>query len=795
MLFAQLTITAHAPDSVAACEAVELSVVVRADGAMTPQLVPPPLTPFEVLRSSTVPPPQSIAVGGGSQGTQVEYRYVLATEQAGTFTLGSFEARAAGLVARSRPVRIVVSPSHANSTVPTIVARARVDTGLDVNFRALALPETVFVGQQANYEVAVFLNESVRDRLRRNPTFYPPDMQSTLAYDVPPRAGDPPRRRVGTRCFDALVYERALFPLVPGRISIPPAQLTYSLALSSSFFSREETRDLQTDSTVLFVVEPPVATRPSDYSGAVGDLRVTEQLDTTAARVGDPMLLTVKVIGSGNVKLFPRPAMAVSWATLVPAEERVQIDTTVRRVQGAKEFDWVLTPKLAGELELPPIRYTYFNPDTRKYETAAAPSARVHIALGSLATADTTDRRPVPALRPAYGGPVATAPEQRPLFWLFLAVAPLPALTIQWRERRKRAVPHTRGAAALRTLARRRTRTEDPCALRRAFTLALAERLGISVHAFTRSGEMARVLRRSGVASDTAADAERLFHTLDVAAFAPDGALPRDAASRAVAIYEAVNDEALRRIDLVRRAGPVVVLLCLSVAAAAGALQQDDARAEFVHGVSEYYNGRYVSARDAFARAARDEPRAVDAWANLGTAAWVLGDTARAVAGWQRALRLDPLSDDVRERLDAVHASAISSNAYVPPVPVWAVVWLAAALWQIAWASAAVAIAQRRPGRVRGAMALALGSMLLAFGALVLRDHEDEARLAVVRLDTSLSTVPAIGGQRVGSATVGEVARITGRQGVWLRLSLDDGREGWLDTTQVIPLEDDASSD
>ena len=152
-----------------------------------------------------------------------------------------------------------------------------------------------------------FLNETVRERLRRNPTFFPPDMQSMLAYDLPTRA-DPPRRQVGSHCFDALVYQRALFPLMPGRFSIPPAQLVYSLPLSASFFSREETHELQTDSTVIVAIEPPTQGRPADYGGAVGNLRVAAKLDTVASRVGDPMRLTVRVSGTGNVKLFPRPA-------------------------------------------------------------------------------------------------------------------------------------------------------------------------------------------------------------------------------------------------------------------------------------------------------------------------------------------------------------------------------------------------------------------------------------------------------------------------------------------------------
>ena len=48
--------------------------------------------------------------------------------------------------------------------------------------------------------------------------------------------------REGQRCFETLSYRRALFPLFPGETVIPPATLSYSLPLSTSFFSREEFR-------------------------------------------------------------------------------------------------------------------------------------------------------------------------------------------------------------------------------------------------------------------------------------------------------------------------------------------------------------------------------------------------------------------------------------------------------------------------------------------------------------------------------------------------------------------------
>src|SRR3712207_4812947 len=191
-----------------------------------------------------------------------------------------------------------------------------------------------------------------------------------------------------------------------GRFVVPPAQLVYSLALTPSFFSREETHELRTDSAVIVAVEPPVAFRPADFTGAVGSLRVAARVDTAAGRVGDPMTLSVRVEGTGNVKLFPRPTVTVPWGTLVPGEERVRVDTSVRRIRGSKEFDWILTPHGHGELEVPAVRYTFFDPDGRRYETAMAQPLRVSIAPGVAAGADTAVTDRALALRAVYRGPL-----------------------------------------------------------------------------------------------------------------------------------------------------------------------------------------------------------------------------------------------------------------------------------------------------------------------------------------------------------------------------------------------------
>ena len=798
LVFAQLAIVAHAPETVAACDAVEVTVAVSAPGSAAPQLVPPTFRPFDVLRSSVTPHVQLDPRNGGS--IIAEFRYVLTTDQSGTFTLPPFEARLRDATVRSRPLKIVVRGARAGESVPTVVARARIDTSLDVNFRALTEPETVYVGQQANYEVAVFLNETVRDRLRRNPTFFPPDMQAMLAYDLPPVTGEPPKRKVGTRCFDALVYQRALFPLVPGRFVIAPAQLVYSLPLSSSFFSREESHELVTDSTILVAIEPPSAGRPSEYTGAVGDLAIASKLDSPRGRVGDPMLLTVRLSGAGNVKLFPAPKLDIPWANLVRADERVQVDSTARRIRGAKEFDWVLTPKVAGELDLPPIRYGYFNPDTRRYAVTSAAGARVTIAPGSLAVVDTLRAEPLLPLRLRYRGPVDRPPHERGYFWLVLAIAPLPALAGRIRRSPRRA-PTLSAAARLRALARARPDLRDACELRRAFANALAERLGVSSQRFTRAGALARALRRAGVSVSTAADAEVLLRQLDEAAYGQSPTMPDDALQRAVTIARATDAEALPRhqLRLPPAIGLIIALALPLSVATVRALSVDEARQQFEVGVRAYSSRDFVAARDAFATASARAAWAPDAWANLGTSAWAAGDTAIAVLGWQRALRLEPTAPDLRDRLQLAQSTALGSLGFVPPISSSATLVTAVVAWSLAWLLAA-ALAFRRtfPWRIgmrRWAYGAGIVAVVLLLGGLDLDRRLGARDLGVLRSTAKLSSDPALGGEAKGTAFVGEVARAVRREGAWTFVTLDEQREGWIESSKLVSLERGAPAD
>jgi hypothetical protein len=566
-------------------------------------------------------------------------------------------------------------------------------------------------------------------------------------------------------------------------VTIPPAVLTYSLPLTSSFFSREESFELRSDSVHFVAIEPPARDRPPEYAGAVGTLRITARTETETTRVGDPVVLTVRVSAAGNVKLLPRPALELPWATITPGDERVEIDSTSTRISGTKEFEWLVTPRESGTQIVPAIRYPYFDPVIRRYaviETSPIPIVVGAAALVSSDTVPAAARLPIRVeLRAERPAPVTA----RPLYWALFALAPLPA-ALRRIVRRRRL--DTRGLNAVRRLrAVAEHRTPVPAReLRRLYLDALRER----VPGAARDREpLSRTLRRAGVSDGVALEAEGMLARLDDAAFSATGTLDDRALPESAEIVEMVDREAMRPSRGVARAAGALALLLLVAGAAHAAA--DDVQRAFDDGVRAYQRGQYAVAERRFLRVTAAMPRAVDGWANLGTAAWEGADTAQAARVWHHALRLDPLDAEARERLGALQPLGPRSAAYVAPLSVDAVAGVVLVAWLGAWLLLALP-GGRRPRATRPIAGGAIAVALVGLAALLEIESRIEARdLGVLVQGRTLLETPGSESRSLAAAAAGEAGRLGAREGGWVHLTIDAARAGWVPARALMPIE------
>lgn len=638
------------------------------------------------------------------------------------------------------------------------LASVRAQDGERVGFTASVSPDTIYVGQQATYALTVRIPADIRQRLRRNPEFVPPEPRSMLAYELPINRAASPADAVEVHTF-----RRALFVLTPGRYQIPAARLSYALPQSASFFSREDERVLRSATTSFVAIEPPTRGRPADWLGAVGLWRASARVDRSDPRVGDPVVLTLRLEGEGNPTLLPRPVVTIPWADVVPQGESVVLEAAPLMLGGVKEFSWLITPREQGTQNVPAIAYSFFDPDGRAYAIARTDPVPLRVRPGTLVAVPPRAaalRNPaVIPLRAALAGPArATLPGR--VWWMWIALlAPLPWLILRFAPRRRAKAAQQSGPSSARALLERGLRT----------------RTGVDVAAHTTPGALAAALRLEGVTPETALAAEQLRDACDAQAFARGERrdTTQAARERAVALLARIEKEARRRV------APLVVLAALLLSGCVAVSRDDTATlVAFSEGHTAYAGRDYTVARDAFIRAANAAPRDAAVWANLGTAAWAANDTAMAVLGWQKALRLDPRDDAARQLLARVRAPQHRGAARVWPVEPMLVAGLALLFWLSGWAWAFVTT--RRGGRARFAALLLVPGLVFAVLAGYLDYTASGRDLAVVMQPSPLRALPALGAEPGAVPLAGEVAKILERRGVWLRIALDGEREGWI---------------
>ena len=711
---------------------------------------------------------------------------------------------------------------------PAVLTRSHINPNNPIDFHAYVTPETLFVGQQATYQVAVFIDDAVRPLLRRNPEFLPPELRGLLSYDL---ATPPPfaSRDVAGKHYGAHVFLKALFPLSSGSLVIPSSKLSYSMPQSASYFSREESHVVSAESSVVIVKPLPTDGRPADFNGAVGVLKSSVRLDTATARVGDPLVLTLRIQGIGNVKLLPRPTLEVEWASSVSGTERLQVDTTGPVVKGAKEFDWILTPSREGNVTTPTIRYSYFNPYTRKYEIAESDAVTLNVQAGSLATPTEGEQSvTVLPLREHTVGAVPQSPSERVVWWALLVALPLPALVLMFAST-PRVAPKAQPIESLRSLAQRPTVAVVTAAnatsaaapasardVRRLLLSSLSRRLDISMDVLNDRARTERIMLRRGVTRDTTRDLLAKLAALDVASFAAGSALGADGRStstsganvhsltnEALALYERVDGEAIQPVGARTRKGNSATkpLLVAVIACLLGFGATSNARAQaspdaWNGAVSAYKSRSYVSAAEGFLRIAIASPRDADALTNWGIASWAAGDTVSAVMAWQRAVRLDPLAADLREDMLLLPSGAREGVAEVPMVPVSTFAYAGLAAWAFGWLALAWVLLRKRRKlsalpmlRSFAVTAIILGAAGVGAAAWGARQLRSVGLSVVVRPETMRAS-PAPEADALGGAATGDIVRVDRRAAMWVLVKHADGRAGWLPSDHLTPLTD-----
>ncbi len=203
----------------------------------------------------------------------------------------------------------------------------------------------------------------------------------------------------------ALLASHALFPIKAGTSVIDEFKVKGKVRTQTQFgwgtpneFTKVSKR------TTIKVLPLPLEGRTVHFSGAVGTYRISLKTDGDTFPAHQPFSIKVRFEGVGNAKLIDLPA--IQWPEGLEIFDTKNDSKFFKDGQSYKEFEILAIPRKEGELKIPAINFSYFDPKQRKYVTQATEEVTLKITPGQPQngpTGTTTSKdaaKPVDAVEP-----------------------------------------------------------------------------------------------------------------------------------------------------------------------------------------------------------------------------------------------------------------------------------------------------------------------------------------------------------------------------------------------------------
>lgn len=541
-------------DTIGMDEHAVLQVVIAGPMQNLPAPKMPTLPMFEVYsqgRSS------NMSITNGVVSSSVIYRYLVLPQKPGTFPIDNIAVVHNNRRYKGNRVDLTVL-QQGNSVTQKLEEKSRSASG---ETRDLFLESVVDKTKPyVNEQVTLTLKFYIAVRYFGSPELSEPSLTGFWNEVLGNKA--PYYQKINERTYKVIERKYALFPTQTGKLTIGRAAITATVATADTqrrrdpfnnifndIFGRGKEVTVRSNPITINISPLPEAGKPRQFSGSIGRYSISASVNKKTVEVNQPVSLTVKITGVGNIKSVAEPHIPKSDDFRVYRESsRESISKVNDQLGGTKTFEEVFIPRRPGKLEIPGLKFSYFNPSSRKYEVvrtrpfkltvtkpegyaAAAdlPFARPELSIGSRAQDIRYIKTTLGDIEPA-GTLLLTS-------HLYLTVNVLPILVfismVAVRLRRERLstdVAYARSHRASRmarkrlgrahTLAGTETSEEFYAEISVAITTYIADRLNISPNGLT-TQKLRELLTTRNVDETTVTDLLSVLKKADFARFAP----------------------------------------------------------------------------------------------------------------------------------------------------------------------------------------------------------------------------------------------------------------------------------
>ena len=842
---AQDVIRVEAPNVVAADEQFNVTFIIEGENS------PSGFTwdsgsDFQVLWGPQSGRSMSTQIINGKRTTssQTTYTYVLRPIGTGKFNIPTATAKVKGKEIRSESKTIEVAAAGAASSRPQTQqggASRSQQTGVadeDI-FMTLELSRTnVVVGEPITATLKLYQRVNVAGF--ENVSF--PDFNGFWSQEIEA----PTNIEFSREVYEGQIYNSALlrkFILIPqqqGAVKINPAEMVCLVnirvasagnSIFDGFFDDYRTIRKRVATKPLTVnVSPLPAGAPASFGGGVGTFEISAKLSKDTLKTHEAGSLLVTVTGKGNVSLLEAPKVSFP-PDMEVYDTKVSDRIDKSGLNGVRYYEFPFIPRSYGDFVIEPIKYSYYDVNTKRYVTLETPAIPLTVERGN-----ETDG----------GGVVISGPSQKdvrtlgsdirfistkapglaskgaffvgsPSFWI-ITVLIFVVAAICWAAFRKLAA---RRADVVGTKTRKATKmalkrlqlagtflkqnlyTAFYEELHKALIGFISDKLNMPMAEQSKE-RMAEALKEKNVNETLVAKFIAILDACEFARYSPDAGHDAMAAhyDEAVEIISSMDSEMKTKKNTPKT---VFMALALLLAVQFGASAQDSYVDSLWNAAnSAYVDGRWADAVADYELISGMGLESASLYCNTGDAYFKDGNIPMAILYYERALKLDPSYEDARYNLELLNAMIqdriepvpefvlkawFRDLCYIMDSDSWAVcfiVLLALTLALVLVFLLAPTAGGRRAGFFTGIAVLLLAVMSLSFSIWQKNDYSDADKAIVMRPVTSVKSSPA-----AGSSTdlfilhEGTKVKVIDEVGSWNNIELADGRRGWIPSADI----------
>ncbi|HNX55204.1 MAG TPA: BatD family protein [Prolixibacteraceae bacterium] len=388
------------PDMVSMGEQFRLGFTLNDRGT---DLQLPDLSNFDVLMGPSTSQSSSIQIINGktTQSQSFSYIFVLRAKKEGKFTIRPASIKVGGKTYESNSLNIQVvkgqPQQQAGGGQQQGGAQQQDDTptgnvSKDNLFVRVAVDKSsVSKGEQILATVKLYISQNVP--LNGFDDVKLPSYEGFWTKDIEvPTQVNFTREVYNGRIYQVGVLKKTiLFPQQVGNIRIDPFEISclirQRVRQQQSFFDdffdnyRVVKAKVVSDPVIINVRELP--NQPDGFTGAVGNFSFTGALDKTDGKTNEAMTLKLNISGNGNLNLInpPKIELPQDFESYEP-KTTDRTNASENGMSGSISFEYLFIPRYAGNFTIPAVKFVYFNPGTRQFETKTTEAFNIHIEKG-----------------------------------------------------------------------------------------------------------------------------------------------------------------------------------------------------------------------------------------------------------------------------------------------------------------------------------------------------------------------------------------------------------------------------